>query len=252
MKKILLVLIATLAFSSCKEDDVLVPEPLFIGEKEIVFELEGDQREFDIISNSPVIMDFKEVDWCTVKREGMKLVVAAEANKGFVERTTEFQFTNDIRTITVPVRQKCYPTAQVKVVHATADSEQSGENIELSYDGKPATFYHAKYGDSRPGGEFELVYYLEKPVALGMFIYTPRPGGGNGTFGKITVLVSTSAGEGDFVKVMDYDCAKTKVPVSIGLPSVMQDVNAVKILVDGSTSVGGFASCAEMEFYAVI
>ncbi|MCD8164704.1 MAG: BACON domain-containing protein [Bacteroides sp.] len=251
MKKIVTLFMLVLTVCSCKEEDTLIPEPLYIGDKEVLFTVDAEKKEYEIVSNSPVTMKAPELDWCTFSLEGKKLTIQAKANTSIPGRETTLEFTNAVRSITVPVKQAGHPTTAIEIDHATADSEQPGETIDLSYDKNPSTFYHANWGDSRPEGTFELIYYLKGAPKLAMISYYPRVGGGNGTFGKISIYVSTVDAKEDFVKIMDYDCARSKEVSHIELATFVANTYAAKIIVDGSTSAGGFASCSEMEFYGV-
>lgn len=251
MKKIFALLFITTVLFSCKEDDVPVPEPLYIGDKEVVFSVDAEVRTYEIISNSPVAMNAPTLDWCTFKLEGKTLTIDAKANTSLPGREAMLEFTNDIRTITVPVKQLGHPTTRIEVDRATADSQQEGETIDRSHDKSYTTYYHAAWGDPRPDGSFELVYYLKGAPKVAMISYYPRSGGGNGTFGKIDIYVSTVDAQDNFVKNTEFDCAKSKEASHIELQTFTPNTYAVKIIVDGATSVGGFASCSEMEFYGV-
>lgn len=251
MKKIVALLMITTVLFSCKDDDVPVPEPLFIGEKEVVFTVDAEVKTYEIISNSPVTMKAPTLDWCDFKLEGKKLTIDAKANTSLPGRETTVEFTNHIRTITVPVKQSGHPTIPIEIDHATADSEQEGETIDLSYDKNYETYYHAGWGDSRKEGVFELIYYLKGAPKVAMVSYYPRSNGGNGTFGKVTIYVSTTDDRDNFIKNTEFDCAQSKEVSHIELETFVPNAYAVKIIVDGATSRGGFASCIEMEFYGV-
>lgn len=251
MKKIFVLFLIVTTLFSCKEDDVPVPEPLYIGEKEVIFTVNAETRTYEIVSNSPVTMETMEANWCNCTLEGKKLTIEAAANTSLPGRQTSLIFTNNVRTITVPVIQSGHPTTLIAIDYATADSEQNGETIDLSYDKNYSTFYHADWGDSRKEGSFELIYYLKNSPKVAMLSYYPRPGGGNGTFGKIEIHVSTVADKDNFVKNTEFDCAQSKEASHIELVTFVPNTYAVKIIVDGATSRGGFASCGEMEFYGV-
>lgn len=251
MKKIITLLMITVVLFSCKDDDVPIPEPLFIGENEVLFTVDAETKEYTIISNSPVTMKAPEVDWCTFTLDGLKLTIVAKQNTSLPGREATLEFINDIRTITVPVKQAGHPTTPIEIERGTADSEQSGEEMVKSYDKDKGTFYHANWGDSRKEGSFELIYYLKGAPKLALISYYPRDGGGNGTFGKISIYVSTTDDKENFEKIMDYDCAQSKEVSHIELSKFVPNTYAAKIIVDGATSRGGFASCAEMEFYGV-
>ena len=145
-----------------------------------------------------------------------------------------------------------HPSIPLTVTGATADSEQSGEEIWKSHDGDYTTFYHANWGDSRPNGTFELVYTLEGSPTAVMVAYYPRPNIGNGSFGNVEIQISTTSAPTTFVSVGNYTCNKS-TPLT---PTYMEvepvaNTHSVKFIVDGSTSKGGFASCAEMEFFGI-
>jgi len=61
------------------------------------------------------------------------------------------------------------------------DSEQGGRPAENVWDGDPATIWHTEWSPSSIPYPHTLVIDMGAKIQVEGFIYTPRPGGGNGT-----------------------------------------------------------------------
>lgn len=136
---------------------------------------------------------------------------------------------------------------KLKIASGQASQSQSGEGIERSFDGDMSTLYHSSYsGTVMP---VTLTYTLSAASHVDYMVYNPRQSGGsNGNFGQVKVEYATSASPNTFVEVTTTNFGQS------GSASVVQfgsegtdDVKKVRVTV--YSGYGGFASCAEMEFY---
>lgn len=256
MKKILLLILATVVLFSCKDEDFPVPTALYVENTSPVLSSKGETLTLPIETTAPSLEMIlsSEVDWCTVKQENSSLVITADNNPSLAARTFDIQLKAPDRDIKIRVTQEGQPTMLLTVASGTASSEQQNYEIAKSFDGKDNNdHYHSKWGiDASP---YTLVYNLKDAPSLTMISYYPRKDGGlNGVFGEVEIHISTKANP-DFVKVMDHDFGGLKVtaselaPTHLILPEVYQEPTAVRFVV--KTGRGGFASCSEMEFYGI-
>jgi hypothetical protein len=138
---------------------------------------------------------------------------------------------------------------QIPVKRAEASDEQPGEGINRSFDGNMNTLYHSRWAGTR--FPVTLTYYFENEKQINYFIYYPRTDGSNGNFKEIEVWTSDEA-HPDFTKLGDYNFEGQSSPTKITFPKELKSPKAVRIVVkSGEGDDGnGFASCAEMVFYA--
>ncbi len=132
---------------------------------------------------------------------------------------------------------------------SSASSFQYFENIEKSFDGDFSTLYHSNYNAGEDAFPIDLIYHFTAKPEIDYFIYYPRSDGGyNGFFGATSVYYNTDvSGTGaDYVHLLDYDFKMEGLPIKINFPATLK-INNIKIVV--KNGAGGFASCAEMEFY---
>ena len=136
------------------------------------------------------------------------------------------------------------------IASATAESEQPGEGIELSYNGHPSTIYHSSWGGcSLPQN---LTYTLKEAAHIDYLVYTPRTGSPNGTFGEVEVFVAAADKPNEWKSVAKADCEKKNSSSTILLGEKgIDQVKKVRIQVNtaGNDGSKNFVSCAEMAFY---
>lgn len=248
-------LIAVMAFS-CKDEDVLVPTALFIEDNPVEIQANGETKTLEVKTTaSSITLENTDASWCTVTLSGNTLTVEVEKNNSLAGRETSVNLVAPDRSLSLPIKQAGQPTKAVEVLSGWASSYQpnnaSEGDIKYSFDGDPNTMYHSKWGETQE--TYELIYYLKDSPKLALISYFPRSNMGNGTFGNIEILVSKTGTPDNYTKIMDATCVQTTpyTPTHIELTTFVENAHAVKIIVDGSTSKGGFASCTEMEFYAV-
>lgn len=127
---------------------------------------------------------------------------------------------------------------------STASSYQSGSNINASFDNDVNTLYHSSWSNT----VFPVIlnYRLNGTTAIDYLKYIPRTDGGdNGNFGNVTISYNTT-GNSTFQNLMTFNFEQSELPVIVQFPSQITPLNIRMSVQDG---YGGFASCAEMEFY---
>lgn len=137
----------------------------------------------------------------------------------------------------------------VKVVSATASSYQSGEGIELSYDGDYSTYYHSNWSNGASDYfPITLTYYFNEED-IDYLVYTPRTSGTNGNFSEIEIYAqTTTASSNTLIASCDLEAKSSQSKILFS--ESLSGVTAIEIKVlSGYGSDNGFASCAEMEFY---
>lgn len=262
---------AVAAVTACKDDEPAQTPSLYVGEvTTFVLSANGETKIIELQANVAVSLNTQSTaEWCHATLEGNKLTVVADANSELASRTTTVEVSVPGKAETLTFEQGGQPTVKFGVTGATASSEQPNYAIANSYDGitDGSGHYHSVW--SEPGGPFELTYELEaNPLLdLAMVAYYARPKAissatqlpvcPNGTFGAVEVWVATTASP-TFTKVKEYTCgdpvnapADYPIPAYILLDEPIAGATAVRIVVNGASSKGGFASCAEMEFYGI-
>jgi hypothetical protein len=278
-------LMASAAVSACKDDDPVGPPSLYAEYRDFAFSPMGETKEIELLSNTNEISIDREytADWCEVSLSGKILTVTVSPNSTYLTRNTSVDVTIPGKFETLNFVQAGQPTAKFVVDTGYASSEQfsvdektgtrNGDLMIYSYDGRlGSAHYHSAWNMPEPNGTFELVYKLKPNTNLSLlaiaYYARPKKDDGtlfsngyalaNGTFGKVDVLTSTDGISFTMAK-KDYVIGnpKTKIhstyplPAYITLEEPAANIAAVKIVVDGNTSVGNFASCSEMEFYGI-
>ncbi|QAR29972.1 hypothetical protein EQP59_00640 [Ornithobacterium rhinotracheale] len=235
---------------------------------------EGGKVEFEVTSNVPYdIVIPEEANWLRKESETeveagkKKFVYAVDWNTTDKGREVQLQVTGKekgqgtVKPISVTQRgQAGYQSlgentlkedVKLTVASGTASSAQPGSGIEKSFDGDYNTLYHSNW--SNRGANYfpiDLEYNLAQPVEqLDYMIYYPRQSGSNGIFKKIEIYVKSQGGQ--YTKVITQELKKSNTPIKFIFPTPVKNPESVKVKVlSGYGDGNGFASCAEMEFYA--
>jgi hypothetical protein len=270
-KGFLTLLMGVAAVTACKDDEPEQTPSLYVGEvTTFVLSASGETKVIELQANVAVSLNTQNTaEWCHATIEGNKLTVVADANTALAARTTTVEVSIPGKAETLTFEQGGQPTAKFSVTGATASSTQTNYPIANSYDGVTdgSGHYHSDWNvkdnsyeltyelESNPVLELAIVAYYARPKTISTT--TQLPVCSNGTFGAVEVWVATTANP-TLTKVKDYTCgdptnapADYPIPAYIMLDEPIPGATAVKIVVDGATSKGGFASCAEMEFYGI-
>lgn len=145
-------------------------------------------------------------------------------------------------SIDVPKDTKIMPVA----ARALGGEFQPGAEIGKSYDNDMTTAYHSRWGD---GTVMPVTLEYDLPTSatqLDYIIYYTRQDGGNGSFGAVELWANTYT-DATMVKLGDWDFGQAGGGHSMILTAPILAPKTVRFIVKNGT--GGFASCAEMEFY---
>lgn len=138
---------------------------------------------------------------------------------------------------------------KLKIKDAIASSFQPGGEIELSFDGDYSTLYHSNWTNS--GSDYfpiTLTYNLEETSDVDYLIYYPRSSGNNGKFKEVEIQYSEDGNA--FTKLLDKDFQGSGSATKVLFDATVHAKSFRFVVKSGAGDGQGFASCAEMEFYA--
>lgn len=133
---------------------------------------------------------------------------------------------------------------KIKVSGGTATQNQPGEEIDKSFDGKFSTLYHSPYGNTT--FPITLNYNFKDVERIDYLIYNPRQSGSNGNFDNIEVYYQTK-GSTAFTLAGAYKLNGASSAYKVEFPGGLINPTVIRFVVKSGS--GGYASCAEMEFY---
>ena len=138
---------------------------------------------------------------------------------------------------------------KLRIVSGEASSQNSAsESIEKSFDGDRSTHYHSPW--SNTVFPVTLTWHLEAAGDVDYFVYYPRTDHTNGNFKQVDVSYSATGSE-PFIPLKTIDFEGSGSPAMITFD---QTVHAKSFRFTVKSGAGdndtGYASCAEMEFYA--
>ncbi len=263
---VLMTLCALPGLTSCKDDGPdngggsTVVSNFRIDENDLRKSVSKDGGKIDItiyttLPKTQWTVDY-DVNWITAVQgstnDGVAtLTINVKANTG-AKRTATVKVSSLTRDFNIEVTQfgindvEVEGDFRIKVLGGHASSVQNGSgNFEYSYDDNPTTMYHSNWGTPNRY-PVTLEYYLAGTESLDYIDYVPREGGGNGSFGKVTIEVSTDANRKNYTQVGEYDFGQKASVSRVNLP---ESVKATGVKFSVYSGVGGFASCAEMQFW---
>lgn len=139
---------------------------------------------------------------------------------------------------------------KIEVKSGTASSFQAGGGeIEKSFDGDYSSLYHSSW--SNGGSNYfpiTLTYNFEQTNDVDYLIYYPRSEGGNGRFKEVDIEYSEDGNV--FTKLLSKDFQGAASARKVIFDQTVRAKSFRFIVKSGSGDGQGFASCAEMEFYA--
>ncbi len=197
------------------------------------------------------VIECRGPDWCTIKNEGNTVFsIKVSANKGSARSDVISLFSESKNvSVTIPITQSqggvpsFDSTADIKigVSGSYASEAQPGEGIALSHDGNLNTMYHSRWGD---GTVFpvKMTSYFSNVPRIDYLKYYTRTSGSNGNFQEAAIWVTDTEG---LRKYGDYNFNGTSAVISFDPPLI----NPKQIEFRVTSGLGGYASCAEMEFY---
>lgn len=229
----------------------------------------GGEMEVAVTANVPYEAALQETDWLEespVDRSSRAFVdykhnYKASANKGFTERQAAITFSDSraveqlaepVQVLLVQKGREGTPSdielegdIKIKATSAKASEEQPGQGIELAIDGDtdPAIHYHSDWSDTHLPVTLEFFFEGNKEDMDYILYYTRN---GNGNFGKFDLYLATES-HPDYKLYGSYDFNEQGATSRIDFNQSQKAVNKVKFVV--KSGLGGFVSCAEMEFY---
>ena len=138
---------------------------------------------------------------------------------------------------------------KVKVVSGHDTSHQGEDPIEKSFDGDYTTLYHSNW--SNGGANYfpiTLTYNFAEASDVDYLIYYPRSTGYNGHFKEVEIQYSEDGSV--FTKLLDKDFEGSATATRITFDNTVRAKSFRFVVKSGAGDGQGFASCAEMEFYA--
>ena len=136
---------------------------------------------------------------------------------------------------------------KIGVSSAVASVCQSGEDIDKSFDGNLSTMYHSPWTSKEEDFPITLTYNFKNVEKMSYIIYQPRTtGGNNGKFKDFEVYIATESNP-TLTKYDSYDFEGSSEPGRIDFATPIEKPIQIQFAVN--PGVGGFVSCAEMEFY---
>lgn len=136
---------------------------------------------------------------------------------------------------------------KVSRVEALNGEYQPGDEPNYMIDGKiDNNIYHSRWGDQTVF-PVTLDFSFNTPADIDYLVYHPRPGGGNGNFGKIDVVLFYSSAPNTPHKYGSYDFNESSSASVINFAATEKNVSKVRFVVHNG--YGGFASSAEVQFF---
>ena len=138
---------------------------------------------------------------------------------------------------------------KVKVVSGHDTSHQGEDAIEKSFDGDYTTLYHSSW--SNGGANYfpiTLTYNFAEASDVDYLIYYPRSTGYNGHFKEVEIQYSEDGSV--FTKLLDKDFEGSATATRVTFDNTVRAKSFRFVVKSGAGDGQGFASCAEMEFYA--
>lgn len=138
---------------------------------------------------------------------------------------------------------------KIKVVSGHDTSHQGDSDITKSFDGDYSTIYHSNWSNS--GSNYfpiTLTYNFEAATDVDYLIYYPRPSGPNGRFKEVEISYSEDGS--NFTKLLDKDFLGSAAATKVTFDNSVKAKSFRFVVKSGAGDGQGFASCAEMEFYA--
>ena len=139
---------------------------------------------------------------------------------------------------------------KVKVVSGHDTSHQGEDAIEKSFDGDYTTLYHSSW--SNGGANYFpitlLTYNFAEASDVDYLIYYPRSTGYNGHFKEVEIQYSEDGSV--FTKLLDKDFEGSATATRVTFDNTVRAKSFRFVVKSGAGDGQGFASCAEMEFYA--
>lgn len=259
MKYVYLIMILFLSIlTSCNEGEETPETAPFIelNNKSIQFVRQASSQTFRVDTN---IDDIKCLvtsgsDWCNASYAGNELTITVTGNSAYKQRTGNVSLTGKGAKVIVTITQEGKDISiqqvgddvRITVKSATASSHHAGEEIEKSFDGSLSTMYHSPW-TANEYMPVTLTYSFENAGTMDYLVYTPRTdNGSNGNFQELDLYIATT--EKPTPELYGtYNFQGNPAASSINFSPALVNPTQIKFVV--KSGIGGYASCAEMQFY---
>ncbi|MDR1004564.1 MAG: discoidin domain-containing protein [Prevotellaceae bacterium] len=259
MKRILYICLALLVLAGCKETDFPVPTSLYVGDNTTFnVSANGETREIEVMTSANLTLTTADADWAVISYDAAKriLTINAERNDSPSDRNTTATLTAVDRALTLTIAQSGQPALNMQVAGATSNVTawySASYDLSKSYDGATSTYTYT--ANAPASGIYELTYQLaaDKRVSLAGVNLVPQSSAGSGTFGLVTIEVSTADTPTNFrTLVTDYDCKQVGTPTFIAFEESIAGAQFVRISVPAASTKGGNNfRLAEIEFKGI-
>lgn len=249
-----------LLFCNCKDEDKQSLQSFFsIEESQMNHQVPFNAQRISI----PVNTNLNKNQWKAISsdkwlfaaqtedyKKNQALIVSLNENTEKSERkgTVKLESPADNYTIIITQYEKGELVVEkdvlVKPTGGKASESQPGWGIEYTYDGdlNPEKHYHSLW--SKTQFPVKLEYEFEEGTELDYLIYYPRSG--NGNFGEFTVEICTNRERTDYKEVCKGNFYVSGSPSKLAFKQ-RTALTGVRFVV--KSGLGGFVSCAEMQFY---
>ena len=256
-------MVAVAGFYGCSEKDdeppVVTEEKLDVAAEYRTYELDRTSAKFEIPVETNLAFDQWRVDqterWfaATKKRvddQHSAVSVTVYENTTGAKRTAKITVSSESKRITRTITITQYGNNEVVVDEDSrvrpsdaraSEQQDDNQSISKTLDGDFASHFHSRWNGTR--FPVTLEYFFKGDQVIDYLIYYTR--NGNGNFGKLSISVATDAAR-TYEKIGDYDFHEKGTPSVVQIPVGLKPT-AIKFSVE--SGLGGFASCAEMEFY---
>lgn len=240
-------------FSACatdKNEDVEIS--IDIDKEVISFDAKKSLQSVIVTSNSDEWTISKDIDasWLTIKKTSNGVDISVAENKSSA-RSAKVAIKGGLIVKYITVSQAAgrpdvggfSKDILIKVASAKASENQPGGGIELSIDGDYNTNYHSRWGNGTVL-PVTLEYFFDETVDIVDYLTVfGRATGVNGAFQEFDVYVKSKNG----VEQKNGTYNFQGDPLAKNITLNLTNPEYVKFVV--KSGVGGFVSCAEMEFY---
>ena len=227
---------------------------------EVEFPMEGGMEEYRFTlaggldaSQLSCYVPEKDHAWCEADIQDNQLTLYVYRSYVETERYTNVEVEcGTEHSFAIQVKQAAgivESDIKIPVMTGTADSENSGNEMDKSYDGDYKTYFNSK-GGMDVVSTFRMTYTLESGHTLYRIVYTPRTDSGNkhGSFNKFDVEVATEDNPAQFKEVASFERGDgVHTPLDFKLDQPVPNAKYVRFQVHSAYEKR--VSCAEMEFY---
>ena len=213
---------------------------------------------YDITSNVDYDVT-SDADWAHVRKADNGVVyVHVTYNEGGEERVAHITFKNASADLTETLtitqgRNESFnelpKDIKVPIASATANTSNSGLDIQLSYDDKESTFWHSQWTPSNfvvsENNPAILTYNFNNAEHIDYIQYVTRQdGNSNGNFGKVEVYAKCGSETG-YTLITTTDMGYNGGNIKLG-DEGLNNVKSIQTKVLSGSNKN--ASCAEMHF----